>query len=783
MRFFVLRYTRDMQHSRLLTWSQHFYIVGLVLALVFIIPAAWFPFQLAKVALFGVSLLVSTVLFVWGGGLRTLASKSGIKTVLLVALLPLAYLVSWYFSVSRSIGLLGFSVEADTIVFVTLASLALLCSFMLFRSAWSARVLLVSVGFVAAVAAFFQYVVIIFGTAALPLQAFADRSFNLVGKWNDLGLLVGLALLLLLVWVEFFDISPLRRLALGFAGLLMLLLLVIIQFSLVWSLLLGFCLLLAVWSFLVKQKEAAQPLPWLPLAGAAVAGAMLLWGSILGGGLTSVFPVSSLEVRPAFSSTLDVVRASHGASVERFFVGTGPETFGQEWILHKPAGVNQSQFWNLDFNIGFSTFITALASVGVLGVLAWLVPFMLVLLAVLRIVRGTLFTAKEKLLGLALAISAVYLWCTIFLYVPSENMILLAFTFAGAAYGFSMRHQHHAREDAPASGRLTRLFGGIGALLLVVLVFSVSFVVARRSVAEGYTNQGFTALAQNKADQALAAAANAQRIETTGNNLLLAVAAGQLTLQQMSSGTTQPTKEMQVAFAEQLQSTVSVAQRYIKLYPDDYRGYLGLANTYSLLVPLGVQGAYENGKQVYEAAALHNPTNPALPLALARLEVLNKNNKGAEAYLLQSLTLKPDYTDAILLVVQINVTNNDLPSAIRAAQAAVQSAPGVASIWFELGLLYYTNKNTKDAVAPLEQAVTLQPQYANAKYFLGLSYAAEGSTQDAVEQFVDLQKTNPDNTEVASILYNLKQGKKPFDGAQPPVTVAPQNRSTAPISQ
>ena len=369
--------------------------------------------------------------------------------------------------------------------------------------------------------------------------------------------------------------------------------------------------------------------------------------------------------------------------------------------------------------------------------------------------------------------------------MKGKIFVLLAFVLSGAVFGFSIRHhhQHAAPDDTPVASRLEHLRFVVVAVVAAVLVLGVSFTVVRRAVAEAYTNQGLAALAGQQTDSALASAARAQSVEVTGNNLLLAVAAGNLKLQQIAASTTAPTKDQQAAFAAQLKATIESVQKYIALNPKDYRGYLSLAQTYSFLTSLGVQGAYENAKQVYQAAVLYNPMDPEIPLAQARLEVSHKDNKSAEPYVIQALTLKPDYTDAILFVVQLNVANKDIPSAIRAAQAAVQSAPGVAPIWFELGLLYYTENDTASAIAPLEKAVKIVPDYANAKYFLGLSYAAQGRVSEAVQEFVDLQKTNPNNSEVALILSNLQQGKKPFDNAQPPTTATPQKRATAPISQ
>ncbi len=77
----------------------------------------------------------------------------------------------------------------------------------------------------------------------------------------------------------------------------------------------------------------------------------MIWGSTFNAGLTKLFPVSSLEVCPSWSATTQVIGSAHNGNFERVLVGTGPSTFTQEWLAYKTAEVNQSQFWNLDFNI------------------------------------------------------------------------------------------------------------------------------------------------------------------------------------------------------------------------------------------------------------------------------------------------------------------------------------------------------------------------------------------------------------------------------------------------
>lgn len=778
-------------YSKLLSWSRGVYLAGIVLALVLVIPTQWFPFQLAKVAVFAVLLLGCVIMFVAGGGLREVVRAHGAWAVLLVGLIPLAYALSWFFSVDRSVALTGFGIETDTVLFATLVFLTFALAFTFFRTLCTVRLLLTVVFWALVAATLFQLVSIIFGV--IPFATFADRSVNLIGKWNDLGILVGLLSVLLLIRAELQTLTPLRRIAIGVLCAVLAVLLGIINFALVWGFILVSCVILGILRLLMQRGEISegsmthwrQRVPWFAAAGALISVLFLFYGSALNSNLTNFFPVSSLEVRPSYSSTLGIITAARsnqqGGSFERVLVGTGPNTFGQEWLQSKPAEVNQSVFWNLDFNVGFSTFVTALGSVGLLGALAWLMPLFLILLALVRAVRLAVLNRGDKIVAVTLGIASLFLLSSIVLYVPSQNIILLSFVLAGATFGFLWR-QGQSSVAAPEGSRPSLTVWAVG-VVLIALVLWTSVASSKRLIAEAYVGHGASALSRGAVDQALADAARAQTFDNTGDALRLQLQANLAKLGQIASASTAPTIAVQQQFADLVQASIIAGQSAQTLNPQDYRPTLGLAQLYDFLSSLKVQGAAATASTTYGQAAVKNPTNPAIPLALARLAASQNNIAQTTQYLSQALTLKPNYTDAILLVVQLNVAQNDIPSAIKAATAAAQTAPGVAPIWFELGLLYYSAGNATNAAAALEQAVTIQKDYANAKYFLGLSYYILGRTQGAIAQFQDLAVSNPDNAEVKLILGNLTSGKKPFDGAEPPVTPTPQARPTAPISQ
>ncbi len=707
-----------------------------MLSVVLFLPQAWFPLMAGKITVVALALLIAGVLYLWSRWRGAAEPIPG--AVLLVALLPVVYLVSFLLSANRAVGVIGTGIETDTLLFVTLAFMAALLGSILFRAPASGQLFVRSVFWALSFVALFQAVVLIVG---LP-GPFVDRSVNLVGKWNDFGVSMLLLSFLLLIEIEFGGLSTRLRRG-GYAMLAVLLaLLGTVNFSVAWGL-----LLVASLAFLTVKWLSARAVAWSSLVAGIVAAAFLFFGAALNAELSKVIPVTSLEVRPALQSTFDVTAAAHGASAKDAALGTGPNTFGLSWLEHKPAAVNQSQFWNLDFTVGFSTLSTAFSTVGLLGALAWLLPALLVLFGLWRS-RGN---AEGRMLAWSVAGGALVLWSIIVLYVPSSGLILLSFAFAGVAAGLLWRG------GLVLSGRL--LSAGF-ALIVLALVVWAGAATTRRFVAEVYAGQAAAALQAGDTDAAQKLGARSVSIEPSPGNLRLVTQAGAAKLAALA---TAAKPESQQAFSDLLQKTIATGQQAILLDTQDYRSYVLLGQVYDFLATNKVQGAYANAKAAYTSAAALSPLNPAIPLLWARLEASAGTVQGLQDALKQSLTLKPDYTDAILFLAQVDIARNDLASAINNTQIAAQTAPGVPSIWLQLGLLYYAGGDTKNAIAPLEQALKLQPDYANAQYFLGLSYAAQGRTQDALALFQRLSQTNPDNADVKSALANMGAGRKPLD--------------------
>jgi tetratricopeptide (TPR) repeat protein len=229
--------------------------------------------------------------------------------------------------------------------------------------------------------------------------------------------------------------------------------------------------------------------------------------------------------------------------------------------------------------------------------------------------------------------------------------------------------------------------------------------------------------------------------------------------------------------------SVKYSQAAIAYDPTNYYNYASEARVSEFAAKIRMDKAYENAVNSYTEAIRRNQLNPTLYLNLAQLQASQNKLDDALKTLGAALQVKNDYLDAIFLLSQVTAAQGNLKDAIIAAQVATQLNPRNSVLFFQLGLLQYNNKDYVSAAKALEAAIKIQPDYANAQYFLGLSYTRLNDITNAIVQFTNLAKSNPDNQEVAFILKNLQEGKSPFADAKPPVTPAPEKRSTLPVKE
>jgi len=360
----------------------------LVLALafllpVFFIPSVAFSFQFSKALLLSVVVLAAFVIWVVArlkDGAFVIPNSPLIMSLgAIVVLSTLSSLLSG--SVSTS--LVGGGFEVGTTVSILIVSVLAFLVPILFQG--KEQIFASYLAFLASffLIALFHLLRLVFGPDFLSAGIFTDASANTIGKWNDLAVFFGTAAVLSLVTIESLALNHLFRTLIYAALGISLFFLAVINFSTVWFTLGLFSLVFLVYlisfgrgqtspakddGLVTPQTTRSIPYPSLVLLLISVV-FILPAGARLAGQLSDVFNITQGEVRPSWSATFEVARQT---LIKDPLLGAGPNQFTEEWLRFKPAGINNTVFWNTDFSYGVGLIPTFLATQGILGVMAWI---------------------------------------------------------------------------------------------------------------------------------------------------------------------------------------------------------------------------------------------------------------------------------------------------------------------------------------------------------------------------------------------------------------------------
>ena len=715
------------------------------------------------------------------------------KSIILIFafLVPTTYLVSSLFSGSVRTSFLGGGFEIDT--FGTIATLFLLfvLTTLLFKS--KQKLLYLYTGFFVSVilVALFQLLRLVFGPEFLSLNVFFSSVSSLVGKWNDLGIFFGLSIVLLLSTLEFLNVTKLMKVVSYMILLLSIFFLIVINFTTVWFIVGLFSLILFVYSLMFKTGEqidnvsensvvAKKKFSLIPFAVFVIAVAFVASGGLFTETISSLFNTSQIEVRPSWQSTFEIA----GKSLEKDpILGVGPNRFSTEWLENKPEGINNTIFWNTDFNSGVSFIFSSLITTGLLGFVSWALFIAIFLFVSLKGV----FNLKDDLLKKSIVISSffgsVYLWVFNILYVPDMVVLSLAFVFSGILIA-SLYNDEAIKKINISFSRNSKI--GIMVIFVSVVLLASTIlwgVFATKKFVSGIYFQKGVIAANVNGDVAVSEANIKVAIKFDRNDLYYRTLSqiDLIKLNQISAQKDVEEKVLQEQFRNTLGEAINNAKKAVGIDKTNYLNWLSLGGVYEVIVPLKVEGAYESAITSYQEALKYNPENPSIYLTMAKLEILDKNIKKARGYITEALNKKNNYTEAFFLLSQIEVDEGNIEAAISSVESASTLSPNDPTVFFYLGLLKYNNKNHDGAITSLERAINLSPSYSNAKYFLGLSYEKVNRITDAIAQFEDIKMLNPDNKEVEQILDNLKNGKDPLSNTAS--IEKPEQRQKLPIKE
>ncbi len=506
-------------------------------------------------------------------------------------------------------------------------------------------------------------------------------------------------------------------------------------------------------------------------------------GSVLSSYTSNLFAINTIEIRPGISVSVYLINRS---IMSNPLLGTGPNMFKELWDINKPLEINNTQFWASDFNFGSGFVPTMFATSGLLGGLALLIFFGLYLYYGFKSLFANVGDNETRYLSSTTFFISVFLWIMSFLYVPSIAILALMFIFTGITIGTFVLRGIAEQKDI-------NLFSSPKANFVVVFVIviclissvALGYFVWERGVASFVAQRGVAKLSNGDTLGARADLLSALRMVQTDTYWRAYSSVSMSEINRILSSVSEPGKLTDAdrsAIQGAISDAVAAARNAIAYNNKNYQNWFALGNIYEILAQNGIEGSLENATNAYTEAQNRSPQNPAILLAFARLKAIAGDNESAKNMIIQSITIKNDYTDAYFALAQIEVALNNIQGAISSIEATTFIDPNNPNLYFQLGILKYNARDYEGSALAFERALVILPNYANAQYFLGLSYERLGRRSDALAQFNSINETNPGNQEVEFIISNLKAGKSPFSDAKPPLDNAPEKRKELPLN-
>ncbi len=753
----------------------------------FLLPIIFLPTKIVDSLTVKASLvLIATclMLFIWAiSRLKGEVAQVPFNLMTLsLILIPATYIVSAIFSSSHQVSFFGRDLGFDSalvlaMLFVLTIFVSLMC-----KDKTSASRVTIAVWISVFVTIIVHLLHIILPQFFPTLGFFVEASSNTIGRWYDLGLIAGVGAVVSLATLELFNFIRPARILLYVLLAINLVMMVVVNFPLLW-IIVGITSLIFFVYFLSASKAQAPTAPReIPVASLVtfiISAVFILGGTQINNYLSQFLRISYLEARPSFSANFALIK---GELKENPVVGAGPAMFDVAWVTHKPINFNLTEFWNVDFRYGYGLIPTFVVTGGILGLLAWLFFFVMYLYYGAKSLFRPIADNVSRYILVSSFLTSFFLWVISFFYVPSFVIVTLTLIFTGIFIGSLYREgivnvKTYNTNMNPRAG-FVYVF-----LLVVVMLASLAGLwhITTRIIAGVHYQKALSAV---DIDGAQSHVISAVQLYPTDVYLKTLSEIGVLRLNEVLENTNKlPEADQMVAFRNTLGSTVQAIQAAIEFSPKSYTNHLRLGEIFENLIPLKVADVYTAAKDSYNKARELNTKSPAIVLALARLEVANKDNKAARELITKALELKGNYTDAIFLLSQIDVSEGNIKQAIINVEQATIVRPNDPLVFFQLGLLRYQNNDFSGAASAFKNAVVLNNEYDNARYFYGLALDRSKQKPEAIVQFEILNKRYPDNEQVKFILKNLNGGFPALYGSKDPNVTNPEDGEELPIDE
>lgn len=449
------------------------------------------------------------------------------------------------------------------------------------------------------------------------------------------------------------------------------------------------------------------------------------------------------SVRPNMASTMLVGK---NVMMHNGVFGIGAGNFTRAWQLYRPETVVASPYFGYEFSQGADTMTTFFVTVGILGLLSFMMLTLSALYSTFLSYRQNPTGREHFILGL-LTFTLLYFVGVAWAVPLSYAMLVMWMVIAGLGVAKARLTEYHPSKKL--------------ALLMVPLaiLFTVNAVVTlKKARAFSLYNKSQTL---TKTEDIEALVAQAVKIYPFDGFYRLQVELAIASNRSLVAVDSKNQEELKNTYLAKAAIAVDAGLAAVKINPENYQNYVSLGRAYELAIPFDKEGGFDRAKKSYQEAIKLYPENPYLYLMVARLESSSGTKDGVRVSLTEALKKKQNFADALYLMSQLEASESKVDEALNYAIEAVKSAPNDPATYVQAGLLFYGKKDYQNAVLALKTALEKDPNNANIAYFLALSLR-DGGRPDIAKQIGDeLLRRNPGNADLEAFLVSLKPVEAP----------------------
>lgn len=760
-----------------------------------LVPLAYFPWainglEVNKQAVIILLAIVGTV--AWLGKMLVARRVEWRRTPmnLFVGVYLVIYFVSAWFSKHQYVSFVGdYGQESYGAVTVACFALLYLVAINTLKGAKEVKkVVAISLlsGLIVMVLAYLQAL----GLRIIPGAQAQSNAFNLVGTVNALGVYGGFLLALLmgvfLTPMKGEKMLLVKKVLMGILGALSLFLIATLSFWVLWLVVVAAAVLILAYGMVKTDKVQLVTMLSIPMA-LIVVGILFMFLR---------FPISlgmPAEVLPSLRASFNVSKDALAASP---IVGSGPGTFLFDYTQFRSADLNTTAFWNVHFDRSSSSFLTVLATTGILGFAGLLV---LVVFMAGRVGVSLAKGREEWLLRLTVFAGWGALVVGKLFYSSNMTLEFLFWLMTTMLVVLEWNKWKSAEfERSPRAALVLSFF------FIVAVIFAISglYLAGQRYAGEARYASAARMQIQSEEDVDTSISRLTRAIQLNGQNDLYHRTLSQalrlkVNLEAQKAGA-QPTAEDARRISTLTANAVNVGKRATDLSPHNVQNWASLGGMYRDLIGIA-EGAVEAAQKAYERASELEPNNPIYHTELGKLrsDIATGLKAGLESIedeeqlastqariaeleaqasenFNRAIELKGDYGPAHYWLAIHHQRQGKTEEALARLEALRNSAPEDLGVGLQYALLAFQAERKDVAIAELERLIQLSPDYANARWYLSAMYEDAGRLDDAIAQVEAIAKNNPDDPNVAARLEALKGTPPPEPAEELPEPIEPE---------